>query len=528
MIENLLITGPQIINPCEPIMKITDDIERQNIVNNCKNNDEKWGFDLGKKYHFLNNYENDDYLFVADLLEDVRNIHKNIYYDATNDIWIRGNSEIPYIHLEFCEEDVFLKDENQKPILDENGMFIPDDKNLNMGVEKPLANGTHVLKFNYYWLKQYLKFLQIVFDSNEEFLVYLPPERSVPEERYGTKQQLLKMAKEVENCGLKKQADILRIYVKNSHHNDKIKIPEMIFMNENEHIEWGFVDKERNVISIPMKKSIYNTSGFASLFQSRVFLVTDIFISSLEMILAHETAHIARGHWNLRVNEVEYSQQRNVMMNCEIQADHTAMRWLLNELLYDTITGEPQYPILAYTKEHLIYLWSVRIFSAYLSLSWGYREDERVWCLRTINEFCEDRNKTHPPYQFRVFSILNHAKEHLDHMEKQNSKEGYIIRTADNKPLDKDLFEQVWSKTMDMVYSFEVGLKSSWGNDERSVLQKLEDGLNIEKRSIPNHMEEIPFMMAFMEQSQKELAEYEKQWPEILEKLKQYGMYFVM
>ena len=41
--------------------------------------------------------------------------------------------------------------------------------------------------------------------------------------------------------------------------------------------KWGFVDKERNAISIPMKKSIYNTSGFASLFQSRVFLVTDIF-----------------------------------------------------------------------------------------------------------------------------------------------------------------------------------------------------------------------------------------------------------
>ena len=147
MIENLLITGPQIMDPCDPIMKITDNIERQNIIDNCKNNDNKWGFDLEKKYHFLNNYENDDYLFVADLLEDVRNIHKKIYYDAVNDIWIRGNLEIPYIHLEFCEEDVFLKDENQNPVFDENGMFIPDDRKLNMGVEKPLPNGTHILKF---------------------------------------------------------------------------------------------------------------------------------------------------------------------------------------------------------------------------------------------------------------------------------------------------------------------------------------------------------------------------------------------
>lgn len=337
MIENLLIAGPQIMDLSESMIKITDDKERQIIIDKCISNDGKWGFDLRKKHHFLNSYENDDYLFVADLLEDVRNIHKKIYYDTVNDNWIRGNSEIPYIHLEFCEEDVFLKDKNQKPILDENGMYIPDDKKLNMGVKEPLPNGTHVLQFNYYWLKQYMKFLQNVFDDNEEFLVYLPPERPVSEVRYETKQQLLKWAKDTEKCGLKKQANILRMYVESSCSDDKIPAPVMIIMNENEHTGWGFLDKERNVISIPMKKSIYNTSGFAFLFQKRVTLVTDIFISSLEMILAHETAHIARGHWNLRMNDTEYSLQRNVMMNCEIQADHTAVKWLLNELLYDTV-----------------------------------------------------------------------------------------------------------------------------------------------------------------------------------------------
>ena len=59
-------------------------------------------------------------------------------------------------------------------------------------------------------------------------------------------------------------------------------------------------------------------------------------------------------------------------------------------------------------------------------------------------------------------------------------------------------------------------------------MQKLEDGLNIDENSFPKSKEEVPFMMAFMEQSQNELTEYEKQWPEILEKLRKYGMYFVM
>lgn len=76
---------------------------------------------------------------------------------------------------------------------------------------------------------------------------------------------------------------------------------------------------------------------------------------------------------------------------------------------------------------------------------------------------------------------------------------------ASYKPLDKDLFEQVWSKAMDMIYSFEAGFKLSWGVDERTVIQKMEDGLNVEGKSIPKNKEEIPFMMAFMEQSRKNL-----------------------
>ena len=70
-----------------------------------------------------------------------------------------------------------------------------------------------------------------------------------------------------------------------------------------------------------MKKTIYNTSGFADLFERRVELVSELFQSSIKMILAHETAHVARGHWTLRMKEPEYSQTRNVMMNCEINAD---------------------------------------------------------------------------------------------------------------------------------------------------------------------------------------------------------------
>lgn len=275
-----------------------------------------------------------------------------------------------------------------------------------------------------------------------------------------------------------------------------------------------------------MKKSIYSTSGFASLYYERTALIADIFISSLEMILGHEMAHVARGHWNLRIKEPQFSTERNVMMNCEIQADHTSLRWLLLELLYDTVTDDPHFHILAYTRERLIYLWSIRIFSSYLVLSWGYREDERKWGVNTLETFIQNREATHPPYQFRVYSILNHAKSQLDHMAKQSQLEGYALRTADYQPLDKAFFDEVWSTTMNLVHSFEASFRTSWGIDERDPVQKMQDSMVFNKDCLPLNITDVPFMMAYMSEAQKELDNYEKQWPEILEKLKKYGMFY--
>lgn len=74
----------------------------------------------------------------------------------------------------------------------------------------------------------------------------------------------------------------------------------------------GFFDESGTKFRIPMKKTIYNTSGFAELFYNRTALVSEIFVNSPKMILAHETAHVAREHWLLRQNEPEYS--RTVML----------------------------------------------------------------------------------------------------------------------------------------------------------------------------------------------------------------------
>ena len=143
---------------------------------------------------------------------------------------------------------------------------------------------------------------------------------------------------------------------------------------------------------------------------------------------------------------------------------------MLNELLYDTVTDDPQFPILAYRRKDLIYLWSVRILAIYISLSWIERNEDRVWTENTISDFVTKSNATHPIYQFRLFCTLNHIKEHLDHMAKQNKREGYVLRTADNTPLDEDLFSQIWERACDMIFSFEYAFRACWNTDERTSL----------------------------------------------------------
>ena len=94
---------------------------------------------------------------------------------------------------------------------DEFGNLIFDDKQLNMGEKSPLPNGTYRLEFDYYWLKQYLIFLQTIFDSNEEIAVNFPNDVPWNTPQYKTRSEILSMARDIERFGLRKQANALRL-----------------------------------------------------------------------------------------------------------------------------------------------------------------------------------------------------------------------------------------------------------------------------------------------------------------------------
>ena len=100
-----------------------------------------------------------------------------------------------------------------------------------------------------------------------------------------------------------------------------------------------------------------------------------------------------------------------------------------------------------------------------------------------------------------------------------------MLKTADNTPLDEKLFTQVWNRACDMIFSFEYAFRACWNTDERTK-EKLREGLYIVEKAAPESAAEVPFLMCYMDTAREELESYEKQWPEILEKLRKHGMYF--
>ena len=107
MFEELIIWGPQVADEHDTLAELSEK-DRAYLAKELEELDDKWGISLNKT-SYVNSYQNDDYLFVAGLLQEVRDIHKKMYYDVSSSKWNRGNSEIPYIHLDFVERPALKK-----------------------------------------------------------------------------------------------------------------------------------------------------------------------------------------------------------------------------------------------------------------------------------------------------------------------------------------------------------------------------------------------------------------------------------
>ena len=151
MIQHFTIHVQHEMDDNAPVIQITDPVEKENIKHRIIQEDKIWNAKIAA-YPDQNSYDNDDYLFIADLIQDIRQLHRRMHCPKFIGHWIQGHSDIPGIHLFFTS--------NRASMFDIFGNETPHDEFLNMGIEKKSDAGYHRLKVDYPWLRRYIIFLQ--------------------------------------------------------------------------------------------------------------------------------------------------------------------------------------------------------------------------------------------------------------------------------------------------------------------------------------------------------------------------------
>lgn len=193
------------------------------------------GFDLSTKYSPINNYDCDDYLYVAWLMTRVVDCYERMNYMPQTAKWRSGYSKVPYIHVELYEG-------NAVTIVD--GNLVPNDKGLGVGVSGPNENGCYILKLDRNYLLRYILFLADIFDQNQELFTDLDNQNiklndgstRIANEVLNlgpmvTKEDILRIAKETLVQGTTEPAEALCNYANTLNDRDQVPMPVVAFVN---------------------------------------------------------------------------------------------------------------------------------------------------------------------------------------------------------------------------------------------------------------------------------------------------------
>ena len=215
------------------------------------------GFDLSVKYSPYNNYDCDDYLFVAWLMTRVVDCYERMNYIPQVSEWRPGYKKVPYIHVELYEG-------NTVSVVD--GDLVPNDKKLGVGVSGPNENGCYILEMDRNYLLRYILFLADIFDQNQELFSDLYNQsielgdgsmevanNVLKEGPMVTREDILRTASKTLAQGAIEPAEALRNYANTLHDGEQVPMPTITFVN-GKFSGLSFLDSRRTGVSIPLKK----------------------------------------------------------------------------------------------------------------------------------------------------------------------------------------------------------------------------------------------------------------------------------
>ena len=507
------------------IVELTED-ERIQLRDYALQQDRLHGFDVSD----ARKYNNDDYLYVVFLVREVVNAYYRMNYIPITGQWREGYREVPYIHVE-------LFDGCAVKMID--GELVPNDKGLVVQVNGPDTNDCYTLRMDRNYLLRYIQFLQQIFDKNQEMFADFSRQKvtfgdghtgfasdgMTVAEKF-SKNDILLHALRLLQQGAKEPGDAMMNYALSLADDEKVPFPNIVFV-KNHFDGLAFYDEKRKSLSIPLKKPIYNTSGFARYFYARNDLISQIFEESLLAVIAHEFFHVANGHCLLGKNKSDYANQKKIRVCAEQNADDSAIRLQMSEPLFHGKSGNPHDYELEYTAHELVELWSIRGFSMYLSLSWMYRGEDRECDDRTLEGYLKNSKIKHPLYQFRIFNSINRIINHLFGV--LAFEESRLFKTADGYPVDKKLIKNAIDKTMDLINSFESCFEICYGEEERSLDELLDQSWKVERTTIPTDSHKVPYYMPIINQSARdEIESILGTWPELKQMLEESGSYSML
>ena len=494
----------------ESVVRFSDDNKRvlQKLI---AAEEAQYGFDKVRK-SWINQYDFDDYLYIATIVREARGMYWQNHFNPMTGQLIDGYQPMPYIHVELYEEAVSA------------------DKYLNAGVCGPDANGCYTLKLNRYLLFRYIHFLQDIFDRNfEEVIVSDQLKSAFKGQPMVTKRDLINLSDSLLASGEAQLSEAYAAFAESIADGLSVHRPIPTYAGtEVNHTFNGlfYYDAQRDTVISDIKKRIYSTSGFAKFYKSRNDLIVEIFDKSMKMLVMHEFAHVANGHCHLSKKDPAYANQKRIRVCLEQNADDTAMRWLIDNTLYETEDGNPESTILSFSKEGLISELSLLVFSAYLILSWGYTNDERIWDNLTLQNYVDDDQIKHPLYQFRTFHIVNRSLGFIqDILTIHQNGYPYEITTCDGFLLGQEMFGEICLEIMDLLNSFESSFKLTLA-DDTNYMEMKNNSWKIEHQSMPMDVQSVPFLMpVFFLDAKKEKEIIDSSWEELRVHLIECGSY---
>lgn len=283
----------------------------------------------------------------------------------------------------------------------------------------------------------------------------------------------------------------------------------------------------KTVVTYQHKAPIYRQSPFDGYFSTRHDLPGLMFHKAVQMLLAHELAHVGGGHLDLIERDPTFGKARDTLLVEEDDADTQAVCWLLG-IRFLEVSGNR----LAISYKDFKQELALTVFTIYLLYTWSYSKDERVWTGNELEAYHRNR-EDHLPYQLRAFRMIGCASRRLTELGVWSVRDG--AKTSDKKALTPSFFKAVYNEAVQMIKAYENALHLFYARTENVYDSALNENIAELQSMILREQDtrvrltkyHIPWLLGFEEEAHTELQRLQNIRPSVHERLKANGVYCV-